>query len=145
MKNLSAGVGLTLALCISSCASTPDVRVASQPDGTQCVTLRERLRPSEAEPTLLFHCAQSTLEAGGRYFHITGRSSSGPLSNSNQSFTTATVPESSVCFQRLPDPAREAGSYDSRLVILQADPVLRGRLSTPARQALEAIEAGRPR
>lgn len=145
MNRPAACLGFVFAFGLLACSSEPAVRVASQANGIRCATVRDRIPASEAEPILLFHCAQSTLETGGRYFRITGRSSAGVVSNSRQSFTTATVPEASVCFEADSGPASEPAVYDSRLVVLQTDPTLRSRLSAPARQRLEAIEGSAPR
>lgn len=137
-------LGAAVALAVPSCSSTPPkVRTSSQPDGSRCVAIRDRLQPSEAEALLLFYCAKTTLEAGDRYFRITSRSTHGPQSNPRQSIAAAMLPEFTTCFRSSIDSTPAPDTLDSRLVVLQADPALRSDLSPTARRRLEAIEAGR--
>ncbi|MFN7987906.1 MAG: hypothetical protein U0529_10565 [Thermoanaerobaculia bacterium] len=144
MRNAVALLGAAVVLAFPSCSSTPPkVRTSSQPDGSRCVAIRDRLQLSEAEPILLFYCAQATLEVGHRYFLITGRSTYGPQSNPRQSITAAMLPEFTTCFRSSIDSTAAPNTLDSRLVVIQADPALRSHLSAPARRHLEAIEASR--
>ena len=153
MRGLTRAVFITGLFASASCSTSPEVRLAVQPDGTRCATVRERLDASTIRPLLLFFSAQTTLELGGRHFRVTGFSGSGATLNAHESLAqrgsrpqepSISVPEASVCFQLIPASVDSPNIYDSRLVLLNADPTLRARLSPAAQRQLKALDRAQP-
>jgi hypothetical protein len=140
MKRHRAAALPALVLAVASCTGTAPVQVAASPTGGYCASVAGYIPPADVRPQLLFACAESTLTSGSRYFRLTASSeSSYPLPPMNPADQTSATREGSMCFVVLSEPGRSPDAYDSVLVIQQASPALRGRLSPEARRKVDEL------
>ena len=142
MKALSPA--LVVALAAASCASSPEVRFATAPDGSRVVSVLGSLQPEEVRAELLFASAEATLETGARYFRVLHAAQTAAASNHESGYADTGAyrgrREGTMTFATSRGPADGLDTYDALVIVISARPEVRSRLSDPARRNLEALK-----